>query len=91
VLPFLATYYLVKSEISLVAGLNLRYKEARVEAEQNLPTSLWWKKPYRLKRKPIRNKSLIVVVSTLASLLFALIILIVIDNIRERVALTKQE
>jgi uncharacterized protein involved in exopolysaccharide biosynthesis len=89
--PFLATYYLVKSEISLVAGLNLRYKEARVEAEQNLPYKFVVEKAIPPEKKAYPNKSLIVVVSTLASLLFALIILIVIDNIRERVALTKQE
>ena len=37
-------------------------------------------------KKAYPNKSLIVIVSTFASLLFALIVLIVIDNIKARLA-----
>ena len=41
-------------------------------------------------KKAYPNKSLIVVVSTLASLLFALIVMIVIDNVKSRVAVIKE-
>jgi uncharacterized protein involved in exopolysaccharide biosynthesis len=42
-------------------------------------------------KKAYPKKSLIVIVSTFASLLFALIVLIVIDNIKARVAILKEE
>jgi uncharacterized protein involved in exopolysaccharide biosynthesis len=41
-------------------------------------------------KKAYPNKSLIVIVSTFASLLFALIILIVIDNVKARVAIKEE-
>ena len=54
---------------------------------QNLPYKFVVEKAIPPEKKAYPNKSLIVIVSTFASLLFALIILIVIDNIKARVAI----
>jgi tyrosine-protein kinase Etk/Wzc len=81
---------MVRYETSLVSDLNLKFKEARLEAEQNLPHKFVVEKAYASEKKAYPKKSLIVVVSTFASLLFALIVLIVIDNVRARVA-TQEE
>jgi uncharacterized protein involved in exopolysaccharide biosynthesis len=78
---------LVRSEAQLVSELNLRYKEARLETEQNLSHKFVVEKAYPSEKKSYPRKSLIVIVSTLASLLFALIVLIIIDNVRARVAI----
>lgn len=82
---------LVRNEAQIVAGLSLRYKEARLEAEQNLPYKFVVEKAFPPEKKAYPNKSLIVIVSTFASLLFALIVLIVIDNIKARVALQEEK
>ena len=80
----------VQSESSIEAGLSLRYREARLEAEQNLSHKFVVEEAFPPEKKAYPNKSLIVIVSTFASLLFALIVLIVIDNIRERVAIKEE-
>jgi uncharacterized protein involved in exopolysaccharide biosynthesis len=84
---YLAMQSLVRSEAQLVSELNLRYKEARLETEQNLSHKFVVEKAYPSEKKSYPRKSLIVIVSTLASLLFALIVLIIIDNVRARVAI----
>ena len=48
-------------------------------------------KAYPSEKKAYPKKSLIVIVSTLASLLFALIFLIIVDNIRARVAIQEEQ
>jgi uncharacterized protein involved in exopolysaccharide biosynthesis len=62
-----------------------------VEAEQNLAHKFVVERAIPPEKKAYPNKSLIVIVSTFASLLFALIVLIVIDNIKERLAIQKEE
>lgn len=81
----------VRYETALVAELSLKHKEARLEKEQNLPHKFVVEKAYPSEKKAYPKKSLIVVVSTLASLLFALIVLIIMDNIRTRVAVKEEE
>jgi uncharacterized protein involved in exopolysaccharide biosynthesis len=81
----------VRNSASIEAALGLRYREARVEAEQNLAHKFVVERAIPPEKKAYPNKSLIVIVSTFASLLFALIVLIVIDNIKERLALQKEE
>ncbi|MEN8203293.1 MAG: hypothetical protein ABFS28_11905 [Bacteroidota bacterium] len=81
----------VRNSASIEAGLGLRYREARVEATQNLAHKFVVERAIPPEKKAYPNKSLIVIVSTFASLLFALIILIVIDNIKDRLALQKEE
>lgn len=82
---------MVRSETQIVAGLSLRYKEARLEAEQDLPYKFVVESAYPPEKKAYPNKSLIVVVSTFATLLLALILLIVIDNIKARVAIQEEK
>jgi len=80
----------IRYETALVTDLSLKYKEARLEMEQNLPHTYIVEQAYPSEKKAYPKKSLIVTVSTFASLLFALIVLIVIDNIRDRVAMQKE-
>jgi uncharacterized protein involved in exopolysaccharide biosynthesis len=88
---YISMMNLVRSESQIVAGLSLRYKEARLEADQNLPYKFVVEKAFPPEKKAYPNKSLIVIVSTFAALLLALIVLIVIDNIKARVALQEEE
>lgn len=88
---YLTMFSLVNAESELVSELSLRYKEARLEAEQNLSHRFVVERAYPSEKKAYPKKSLIVIVSTLASLLFALIVLIVVDNIKTRMAIRKEE
>jgi len=81
----------VRYETALVTDLSLKYKEARLEAEQNLPHKFVVEQAYPSEKKAYPKKSLIVIVSTFSSLLFALIVLIVIDNVRSRVAIQNEQ
>jgi len=82
---------LVRYETAMVTDLSLKYKEARLESEHNLPHKFVVEQAYPSEKKAYPKKSLIVIVSTLASLLFALIVLIIIDNIRARVAIQEEK
>ena len=88
---FVAMMNMVRYEAALVTDLSLKYKEARLEAEQNLPHKFVVEEAYPSEKKAYPKKSLIVIVSTFASLLFALVILIIIDNIRARVAIQEEK
>ena len=88
---YIAMMNMVRSETQIVAGLSLRYKEARLEAEQDLPYKFVVESAFPPEKKAYPNKSLIVIVSTFATLLFALIVLIIIDNIKARVAITEEK
>ncbi len=88
---YISMLNLVRNEAQIVAGLSLRYKEARLEAEQNLPYKFVVERAFPPEKKAYPKKSLIVIVSTFASLLFALIVLIVIDNIKARVAIQEEK
>jgi len=81
----------VRNAAAIEVGLGLRYREARLEAVQNLAHKFVVENAIPPEKKAYPNKSLIVIVSTFASLLFALIILIVIDNVKERLAIQKEE
>jgi uncharacterized protein involved in exopolysaccharide biosynthesis len=87
---YMSTLFEIRTEISVVASLQLRYQEARLQAEQDLPYKFVVEKAVPPEKKAYPNKSLIVIVSTFSALLLALIVLIVIDNIKERVG-TKEE
>jgi capsular polysaccharide biosynthesis protein len=81
----------MKYEVGIVNNTRIRVLEAKMEAEQDLPYKFVVEQAIVPEKKAFPNKSLIVVVSTLASLLFALIILIVIDNVKTRVAVIKEK
>jgi uncharacterized protein involved in exopolysaccharide biosynthesis len=84
-------FSLVSAESELVSELSLRFKEARLEAEQNLSHKFVVERAYPSEKKAYPKKSLIVIVSTLASLLFALIVLIILDNIKSRLAIREEK
>jgi uncharacterized protein involved in exopolysaccharide biosynthesis len=88
---YISMMNLVRYETALVTDLSLKYKEARLEAEQNLSHKFVVEEAYPSEKKAYPKKSLIVIVSTFASLLFALIVLIVNDNIRARVAIQEEK
>ena len=88
---YLSVINMVRNESLIVSELSLRYKEARLEAEQNLPYKFVVESAFPPEKKAYPNKSLIVIVSTLATLLFALIVLIVIDNIKSRIAIQEEK
>jgi len=88
---YISMMNLVRNEAQIVAGLSLRFKEARLEAKQNLPYKFVVERAFPPEKKSYPKKSLIVIVSTFASLLMALIVLIVIDNIKARVALQEEK
>ncbi len=77
-------------ETEELAKLRQRYKEARVEAIQNLPHKFIVDRAYASEKKAYPQKSIIVVVSTASAFLMALILLIIIDSLSERTA-TKRE
>ena len=83
---YISMMNLMRYETALVTDLSLKYKEARLEAEQSLSYKFVVEEAYPSEKKAYPKKSLIVVVSTFASLLFALIVLIIMDNIRDRLA-----
>jgi uncharacterized protein involved in exopolysaccharide biosynthesis len=90
--PLLLTMQsMVRYEAQLVSELSLRYKEARLEAEQNLSHRFVVEEAYPSEKKAYPRKSLIVIVSTFSALLFALIVLIIVDNIRARVAIQEEK
>jgi uncharacterized protein involved in exopolysaccharide biosynthesis len=81
----------VRYETALVTDLSLKYKEARLEVAQNLPHKFVVEQAYPSEKKAYPKKSFIVIVSTFATLLFALIVLIVIDNVRARMAIQREQ
>jgi len=79
----------IQHSLPRVADLRLRYKEARLERDQHLPYKFIVESAFPPEKKAYPNKSLIVIVSTFSSLLLALILLIIIDNIRKRISSEK--
>jgi uncharacterized protein involved in exopolysaccharide biosynthesis len=82
---------LVRFETAVVSDMSRKYSEARLEAEQKLPHKFVVEQAYPSEKKAYPKKSIIVMVSTFASLLFALIVLIVIDNVRARMAIQEEK
>jgi uncharacterized protein involved in exopolysaccharide biosynthesis len=82
---------LVRFETAVVSDLSRKYSEARLEAEQNLPHKFVVEQAYPSEKKAYPKKSLIVMVSTFSSLLLALIVLIVSDNIKARGAIQEEK
>ncbi|MFO7669105.1 MAG: hypothetical protein R6W31_05555 [Bacteroidales bacterium] len=81
----------MRYEVGMTNNMRIRFEEAKMEAQQNLPYKFVVEEAIPPEKKAYPNKSLIVIVSTFASLLFALIILIVIDNVKTRVAIIQEK
>lgn len=88
---YVSMMHQMRNEVGMVINLRYRYNEARMEAQQNLPYKFVVERAIPPEKKAYPNKSLIVIVSTFASLLFSLIVLIVIDNIKARVAVIEEK
>ena len=88
---YIAMMNRIRYETAMVTDLSMKFKEARLEVEQNLPHKFVVEQAYPSEKKAYPKKSLIVIVSTFASLLFALIVLIVIDNIKASVAIQEEK
>ena len=80
-----------RQEIGRISEMKARYLEARLEVEQDLPYKFVVESAQPSEKKAYPKKSVIVITSTLASLLFALIVLIMIDNIKGRTAIKEDE
>ena len=88
---FLALASRLNHETEVLADLRQRYKEARVEAVQNLPHKFIVDRAYASEKKDYPNKSLIVIIATASAFLFTLILLIISDSIRERTTGNREE
>jgi uncharacterized protein involved in exopolysaccharide biosynthesis len=80
----------IRNAAGVEVGLNWRLREAMIEAEQVMAHKFIVEEAFVPEKKAYPNKSLIVIASTFASLLFALIVLILIDNVKARIA-TQEE
>ncbi len=78
-------------ETGRLADLRQRYQEARVESVQELPHKFIVDVAYPAEKKAYPKRSVIVMVSTAAGFLFTLILLIVIDSLKERVILKQED
>ena len=80
----------IRNAAGVEVGLNWRLREAVIEAQQVMAHKFVVEQAVVPEKKAYPNKSIIVIASTFASLLFALIVLIIIDNVKARIA-TQEE
>jgi len=78
-------------ETERLSDLRQRYQEARVESIQELPYKFIVDKAYASEKKAYPKRSVIVMVSTASAFLFALILLIIIDSLQERISVIKED
>ena len=76
----------IRNTAGVEIGLNMRLREAMIEAEQVMAHKFIVEQAFVPEKKAYPNKSLIVIASTFASLLFALIVLILMDKLKARMA-----
>lgn len=81
----------IRNTAGVEIGLNMRLREAMIEAEQVMAHKFVVEQAFVPEKKAYPNKSVIVIASTFASLLFALILLIIIDNVKARVAIQEEK
>ena len=90
-----ARYQMMTDQVRNAAGIEValgqRFMEARMEAEQVMAHKFVVERAIVPEKKAYPNKSLIVIASTFASLLFALIVLILIDNVKARIAIQEEK
>ncbi len=71
---------------SVISRMKQRYVEAKVEAENTLPHKFIVDKAVKAEKKAYPKKSIIVIVSALSAFLLGLILLILNDNIKKKLA-----
>ncbi len=67
-----------------LSELKTKYEEAKVDAEEELPCKFIVNSAYKAEKKSYPVRWLIVVVSTLSAFLLAVLVLIVLDNLKRR-------
>jgi uncharacterized protein involved in exopolysaccharide biosynthesis len=78
-------------ETERLSDLRQRYQEARVESVQELPHKFIVDRAYPSEKKAYPKRSVIVMVSTASAFLFALILLIILDSLKERAQALKED
>lgn len=78
-------------ETERLSDLRQRYQEARVESVQELPHKFIIDRAYPSEKKAYPKRSVIVMVSTASAFLFALILLIILDSLKERAQALKED
>lgn len=78
-------------ETERLTDLRQRYQEARVESEQNLSYKFIVDQAYPSEKKAYPKKSIIVMMSTAGAFLLTLILLIISDSLKERLAIKEEE
>jgi capsular polysaccharide biosynthesis protein len=72
----------LENQLKQLTILKTKYEEAKVDATQNLASKFIVNNAYKAEKKAYPIRWLIVTVSTLASILFSILSIIVIDNFR---------
>ncbi len=75
---------LMHNQILKISELEQRLKEAKFEVEQDVPRKFVVDEARVAEKKTYPKRSVIVIISTISTLLLALIILILIDNLKKR-------
>lgn len=75
---------LLANESVRFSSLKEKYAEARVDADQNLPHTYIVKRAEVPEKKAWPRRSLIVITATVASFLFAIVLLLLLDAVRQR-------
>jgi uncharacterized protein involved in exopolysaccharide biosynthesis len=88
---YVAMVHHMRAEVGYAINMRYRVNEARLEAMETLPYKFVVERAVPAEKKAYPKKSLIVIVATFSALLFALIVMIVIDNIKARVAVLNEE
>ncbi len=83
--PYVSIRDFLEFEKKQLSDLKAKYKEAKVEAEQNLPHRFIVDTAYEAEKKAYPKRSLIVVASTLSTFLLAVILMLLFDGIRRRI------
>lgn len=78
-------------ETENLADLRMRFQEARVESVQELPHKFIVDSAYASEKKAYPKKAIIVLVSTASAFLFTLILLVIIDSLKERTTATRKD
>ncbi len=81
----------LKYETERLTDMRQRYQEARMEAEQNLSYTFIVDQAYASEKKAYPKKSVIVMLSTASAFLMTLILLIISDSLKERLAVKEED
>ncbi len=84
---YVSLSYQQEYETERLSRIKQRYAEAKLEVEQTLPHKFIVDNAYKAEKKSYPKKSVIVIISSIAAFLMALIILIIADNLKQKLKL----